>query len=199
MALFFPEWIPWWAQLTVIVIVAIFAICFLLMPFSVFGIKGRLNYLDNQMEDIQAQLRILLKRIPDARDRLEFKVQPTQHGVEEQQVYTPVPSRAQEKPASAVETSPRNRQTRFDPPEHVQSQPVRSYVQELTPPAAQQERAHVSQTRQEGSAFLDRDRRMIGGVKREEQLYDPPPQKEERQDSNMPRKRSEPILRWPPR
>lgn len=70
-----PEGLPLWVRLIVLIIGIFIGICFLCMPFAVFGLKGRLNELSQQMEDVQAQLRILLKRTVDARERLDYKVQ----------------------------------------------------------------------------------------------------------------------------
>lgn len=200
MAFFFPEWIPWWLQLAIVGVVIIFGICFLLMPFSVFGIKSRLTYLDHQMEDIQAQLSVLLKRIPDARERLEFKLQP---------VATPESDVAREEIAvkekkivnpseyySAV-PSTKSRPTRFDPPSSSEAAPVntpsKTSVYEDTHNSIAENRGRV-RSAEVGSERMSVPRR------RDEQIYNPPsPVREERQEEPQQRRRAEPILRWPPR
>lgn len=201
MAFFFPEWIPWWLQLAIVGVIVIFGICFLLMPFSVFGLKSRLTYLDHQMEDIQAQLRVLLKRIPDARERLEFKLQP---------VATPESEVAREESAardrkstnstdyySAV-PSTKSRPTRFDPPSQSEAASVNVpsktavYDDSQDFSADNRVRTHTTEPMQE---------RMSVSGRKEEQIYNPPPQpaREEKQEEPQQRRRAEPILRWPPR
>lgn len=61
-----PDWVPWWGQLVILVIAILFAIAFLMMPFAVFGLKGRLDFLEAQLDDIHAELRMLGMRLPDA-------------------------------------------------------------------------------------------------------------------------------------
>lgn len=202
MALFFPEWIPWWLQLGIVGIVVIFGFCLLLMPFSVFGLKSRLTYLDHQMEDIQSQLRVLLKRIPDARERLEFKLQPVVTGDDE--VVREGSLNKSEKHKSfpseyyaAVPTA-KNRPTRFDPPS----------PKEEVPPVRNPDKTIGYEERQQYSAPV-RDRetvtsvheeRNINSERREDQIYNPPQTpKEDRREQSQPRRRAEPILRWPPR
>lgn len=206
MGLFFPEWMPLWFQLIVIGVVVIFGLCFLLMPFSVFGLKSRLTYLDHQMEDIQSQLRVLLKRIPDARERLEFKLQPvatsendTAREGAEIRGKKPVNSSSEYYTASP---SAKNRSTFFDPPSPSEEvAPVRNSDRttghEEAPQYSGQDRF-----RDRDPVVSRQDQRVAEQQnRREEQLYDPPskPVKETRQEESQPRRRAEPILRWPPR
>lgn len=61
-----PSWVPWWGQLMILVIAILFGLAFLMMPFAVFGLKGRLDFLEAQLDDIHAELRMLATRLPDA-------------------------------------------------------------------------------------------------------------------------------------
>lgn len=61
-----PSWVPWWGQLSILVIAILFGLAFLMMPFAVFGLKGRLDFLEAQLDDIHAELRMLATRLPDA-------------------------------------------------------------------------------------------------------------------------------------
>ena len=61
----FPDWMPWWLQLIVVVGAILVGLAFLMMPFSVFGVKARLDALEAQLEDIQGQLRSLAARLPE--------------------------------------------------------------------------------------------------------------------------------------
>ena len=60
-----PDWVPWWAQLALLALALLFALALLLMPFAVFGLKGRLDLLEAQLDDIHADLRMLAMRLPD--------------------------------------------------------------------------------------------------------------------------------------
>lgn len=63
MSLVFPEWMPLWAQLLVMAFVIVFGLAFLMMPFAVFGVKGRLAELELQLQDIQAETRAFSMRL----------------------------------------------------------------------------------------------------------------------------------------
>lgn len=63
---FMPDWVPWWAQLALLVLALLFAFALLMMPFAVFGLKGRLDLIEAQLDDIHAELRMLAMRLPDA-------------------------------------------------------------------------------------------------------------------------------------
>ncbi len=62
----FPDWMPPWMQLIVVIGVLLLVLAYGAMPFSVFGVKGRLEALEAQLEGIQSELRILVQRLPDA-------------------------------------------------------------------------------------------------------------------------------------
>ncbi len=61
-----PDWLPWWVPLVVLVPVLLYLAVFLLMPFSVFGVKGRLDLIDARLDEIQGEIRTLSLRLPDA-------------------------------------------------------------------------------------------------------------------------------------
>ncbi|NHO32609.1 hypothetical protein [Acetobacter fallax] len=61
-----PEWLPLWAQLLVLVAAAAFGMAFLLMPFAVFGLKGRLAEVELQLTDARAELRVIAMRLGSA-------------------------------------------------------------------------------------------------------------------------------------
>lgn len=61
-----PDWVPWWVQLVLVVLFVLFACALLMMPFAVFGLRGRLDLLEAQLDDIHAELRMLSMRLPDA-------------------------------------------------------------------------------------------------------------------------------------
>ncbi|CAI3931138.1 unnamed protein product [Commensalibacter communis] len=203
MALFFPEWIPWWLQLVIVGVVIIFGLCFLLMPFSVFGLKSRLTYLDHQMEDIQAQLRVLLKRIPDARERLEFKLQPVPMSERDMvREETIARDRKATNPPEyySVVPSTKSNPTCFDPPS--QSGTVATPVGVTSKTAVYNDAPDVvTDNRTRTRSIEPVQEKAFAPVRREERVYDPPPKsaREERQEESQQRRRAEPILRWPPR
>ena len=57
-----PAWVPWWVQLVILVLAVLVVGAYLLMPFSVFGVKARLDALDQRLDDIQSDLRELAHR-----------------------------------------------------------------------------------------------------------------------------------------
>lgn len=60
-----PDWLPWWVPLAVLILVLLYLAAFLVMPFSVFGVKGRLDQIDARLDDIQDEIRSLGLRLPD--------------------------------------------------------------------------------------------------------------------------------------
>jgi hypothetical protein len=57
--------LPDWAGLVVLLVLVLVALAYLLMPFSVFGVKGRLDAIEAQLDEIQGELRTLALRMPD--------------------------------------------------------------------------------------------------------------------------------------
>ena len=57
--------LPEWSGLVVALLLLMAAIAFLLMPFSVFGVKGRLESLEAQLDEIQDDIRALAMRLPE--------------------------------------------------------------------------------------------------------------------------------------
>ena len=61
----FPDWVPWWVHLVVMIALLLFALLFLLMPFSVFGVKARLEAMEARLDEIQGEIRSLSLRLPE--------------------------------------------------------------------------------------------------------------------------------------
>src|ERR1700689_4862151 len=59
-----PEWLPWWVPLALLVPALLWALSFLFMPFSVFGVKSRLEAIEARLDEIQNEIRHLAVRIP---------------------------------------------------------------------------------------------------------------------------------------
>ncbi|MCH4091059.1 hypothetical protein [Acetobacter sp.] len=63
MSLAIPDWMPLWAQVLLLGLGIVVIIAFLLMPFAVYGVKGRLSEIALQLEDARADLRVLTMRV----------------------------------------------------------------------------------------------------------------------------------------
>ncbi len=60
-----PDWLPWWAPILLLVPALLWALAFLFMPFSVIGLKGRLEAMEAQLEELHSELRGLAHRLPE--------------------------------------------------------------------------------------------------------------------------------------
>ena len=60
-----PDWVPWWVHLAILIAMLLFGLMFLLMPFAVFGVKGRLELLDARLDELQGEIRSLSLRLPE--------------------------------------------------------------------------------------------------------------------------------------
>ncbi len=60
-----PDWVPWWVHLVLLIALLLFGLVFVLMPFSVFGVKGRLEAIDARLDEIQGEIRSLSLRLPE--------------------------------------------------------------------------------------------------------------------------------------
>jgi hypothetical protein len=58
--------LPGWTGLLAALALALLALCFLVMPFSVFGLKSRLESIEAQLDEVQAELRAISARLADA-------------------------------------------------------------------------------------------------------------------------------------
>ena len=67
-----PDWLPWWVPLVLLVPALLYLLAFLFMPFSVIGLKGRLDSLEARLDDIQQEIRSLVLRLPDSGEHLDF-------------------------------------------------------------------------------------------------------------------------------
>lgn len=60
-----PDWVPWWVHLVLLLAAALFGLLFLMMPFSVFGVKARLEGVEARLDEIQGEIRSLSLRLPE--------------------------------------------------------------------------------------------------------------------------------------
>ena len=52
-----PDWMPGWVPVVLLIPVVLYALLALAMPFAVFGLRGRLEGLETQLDDLHAELR----------------------------------------------------------------------------------------------------------------------------------------------
>jgi hypothetical protein len=67
-----PDWLPWWALLLVVVPALLYALAFLFMPFSVIGVKGRIDVLEARLDEIQHEIRQLSLRMPEPGQPVDY-------------------------------------------------------------------------------------------------------------------------------
>jgi hypothetical protein len=87
-----PDWLPWWVPIVLLVPALLYALAFLFMPFSVIGVKGRLEVIEARLDEIQGEIRHLALRLPET-------VRATDYG----EIYAPEPDR---RPPPPVMTRP---------------------------------------------------------------------------------------------
>ena len=61
----FPDWMPWWMQLAITIAALLVGLAFLAMPFSVFGLKSRLDNIDARLDEMAGEMRTLALRLPE--------------------------------------------------------------------------------------------------------------------------------------
>ncbi len=77
-----PDWVPWWVPMVLLVPSLLYALAFLFMPFSVLGVKSRLEAIEMRLDEIQYELRTIAGGIPAAQNEMDFE-----------EVYAPVSTR----------------------------------------------------------------------------------------------------------
>ena len=193
-------WLPDWAFFCLVIVLAIFGLALLLMPFAVFGLKPRLQEVELQLSELRADMRALSQKFAEPVSRHELQserspvveAQPAAFVVEEpaqERRPDPLrpgngymdPPRAERHVVSAYEDTPIMarpeqilRPTRFEPPSRETGwsrAPWEDRNQTAAPYSAREE-LHPRGGSASGNA-PDRD--------------------------DTRRNRSEPTLRWPPR
>ncbi len=117
-----PGWVPPWVGFAVLVVAVLFLLAFMLMPFSVFGLKGRLEAVEARLDEIQGEIRSLILRLPEP-GRTEYEPDVESPRWPEPQRRPPIPPRTApvaDRPAPPsnrrVDTSRATRaEPRFDP------------------------------------------------------------------------------------
>jgi hypothetical protein len=68
-----PDWMPWWVPILLLVPAILYALAVLFMPFSVIGVKGRLEAIEARLDEIQGEIRSLVLRMPETARALDFE------------------------------------------------------------------------------------------------------------------------------
>ncbi len=87
---------PPWIQLAILMVAILFGFALLMMPFAVFGLKGRLELIEAQLDDVHAELRMLATRLPEVPRRPARPVE--QEPVADEIVPRPRPARPRPQP-----------------------------------------------------------------------------------------------------
>lgn len=61
-----PDWMPGWLMLALAIPVLLWCLAFLMVPFSVFGVKARLEALENEIQELNEQMRVMQLRAAGA-------------------------------------------------------------------------------------------------------------------------------------
>jgi hypothetical protein len=95
MPVFLPDWVPWWVPLVLLVPALLYALAFLFMPFSVLGVKTRLEVMEARLDEIQQEIRHLALRLPAGPREVDFE-----------DVYAPVAQKTGRRDASVSDRPP---------------------------------------------------------------------------------------------
>ena len=71
-----PDWAPGWLGPLLVIFGALFALAFLLMPFTVFSLKARLDQIEMKIEDLHADLRAVAPPDPAILPRAPIPMPP---------------------------------------------------------------------------------------------------------------------------
>ena len=91
--------LPAWSGLAVLLVLALFALAWLCMPFAVFGLKSRMEMLEAQLEDIQGEIRALAMRLAERPGPapgvagVYLEIKPPRRELPPEVVATPAPGR----------------------------------------------------------------------------------------------------------
>src|ERR1700755_2673920 len=69
----FPDWVPWWVPMVLLVPALLYGLAFVFMPFSVLGVKTRLEVIEGRLDEIQQEIRHLALRLPVGPREVDFE------------------------------------------------------------------------------------------------------------------------------
>lgn len=96
-----PDWLPWWVPIVLLVPALLYALAFLFMPFSVIGLKSRMDTIEARLDEIQGEIRHLALRLPEVGhaadyDEIYAPEPPSPHRAEPVVTRPPIPPAAHE-------------------------------------------------------------------------------------------------------
>ena len=117
-----PDWLPWWVPIVLLVPALLYALAFLFMPFSVIGVKSRLEVIEARLDEIQGEIRHLSLRLPEVSRAPDYD-----------EIYAPDPRAEGPRPKPVITRPPippashelEDQQPRELPPRAVQREPDR--------------------------------------------------------------------------
>lgn len=95
-----PDWLPWWVPLVLLLPALLYALAFLFMPFSVIGVKSRLEVIEARLDEIQHEIRHLALRLPAGSREADFEEVYAPRPVDTRPAAEPVPVRPPIPPAA---------------------------------------------------------------------------------------------------
>lgn len=121
-----PDWVPWWLPLVLLLPALLYALAFLFMPFSVIGVKSRLEVIEARLDELQNEIRHLALRLPAASRETDFEdiyaPRPVERRAKEPQATRPpIPPAAYDLP----EDNPPEPEIDDRPPPSAHARPVR--------------------------------------------------------------------------
>src|SRR3954469_5777458 len=90
-----PDWLPWWVPIVLLVPLLLYALAFLFMPFSVIGVKSRLEVIEARLDEIQGEIRHLALRLPEMGRASDYD-----------EIYAPHPTEASRRAAPVITRPP---------------------------------------------------------------------------------------------
>jgi hypothetical protein len=115
-----PGWLPWWVPIVLLVPALLYGLAFLFMPFSVIGVKSRLEVIEARLDEIQHEIRHLALRLPEVNraadyDEIYAPETPPSRRPRVEMARPPIPPAAHELDEDAPEERAPPRVTRRDP------------------------------------------------------------------------------------
>jgi hypothetical protein len=107
-----PDWVPWWVPLVLLVPALLYALAFLCMPFSVLGVKSRLEVIELRLDELQNEIRHLALRLPAGPREVDFE-----------DVYAPQPQKQRREPVSDRPPIPPAIQDLYDTDDAIEQMP----------------------------------------------------------------------------
>ncbi len=100
----FPDWVPWWVPMVLLLPALLWALAFLVMPFSVLGLKSRLEVLEVRLDEVQNEIRMLSLRLPAGPREVDFD-----------DVYAPISKVTSRRAEPEAEPEPQSERVRTPP------------------------------------------------------------------------------------